>query len=144
MFLPDDDYTSRQAFLSEPDEPKQTNQLRLFKGLGNLSEFAVYFSGGLLLAILCRLMPKLLVAYIVIKLAAISYLWLSHSESEPHVKKSLRLTGLAIAFSCIAGFWDGWVLFFTTISVRQWITIAAVTVVLVWVLIEILKYTRGQ
>jgi hypothetical protein len=144
MFLPDDDYTSRQAFLSEPDEPKQTNKLRLFKGLGNLSEFAAYFSGGLLLAILCRLIPKLLVAYIVIKLAAISYLWLSHSESEPHIKKSLRLTGLAIALGSIAGFWDGWVLFFTTISVQQWIAVAAVAVAAFWVLIEVLKYARGQ
>jgi hypothetical protein len=89
-------------------------------------------------------MPKLLVAYIVIKLAAISYLWLSHSESEPHVKKSLRLTGLAIAFSCIAGFWDGWVLFFTTISVWQWIAVAVVTVAAFWVVIEVLRYVKGQ
>ncbi len=144
MFLQDDYNNQQSPFGASEPQPKQTNELRLLKGLGNISEFAAYFSGGLLVALVCRLIPKLLVFYILLKCATVGYLWLSHSDAEPHIKKSLRLTGLAIALSAIAGHWDGVVLVLTILNTWQWIAIAAVLVGLVWVVIEALRYKEGR
>lgn len=144
MFLSELNSGSPQPPYEVEAEPKQTNELRLFKGLGNVAEFGAYFSGGLLMAIACRLIPKMLVFYLLLKVTAVGYLWLSHSDAEPHIKKSLRLTGLAITISSIAGYWDAILLFLTTLTVWHWIAISAVLVAFTWVLIELKRYARGQ
>ena len=144
MFLDEINRGSPQPPYEVEAEPKQTNELRLFKGLGNVAEFGLYFSGGLLMAIACRLIPKMLVFYLLLKIATVGYLWLSHSEAEPHIKKSLRLTGLAIAISSVAGYWDAIILFLSALSIWHWIAISGVLVALAWVLIEFKRYARGR
>ena len=121
-------------------EPKQTNELRLFKGLGNIAEFAAYFSGGLLLALTCRLIPKMLVFYIILKVGAVGYLWLSHSDAEEHVRKSLRLTGLAIALSSIAGYWDGILATMLILNQGQWLGLVVALLVLVGIVFAIFGF----
>lgn len=143
MFL-DEFSDSPQPPYEVEAEPKQTNELRLFKGLGNIAEFGAYFSGGLLMAIVCRLIPKMLVFYLLLKFATIGYLWLSNSDAEPHVKKSLRLTGLALAVSSIAGYWDAILLFMSALTVWHWIAISGVIIIAIWVLITLWRYARGQ
>lgn len=144
MFLDDLNSGNPQPPVKVEVEPKQTNELRLFKGLGNVAEFGAYFSGGLLMALACRLIPKMLVFYLLLKVTAVGYLWLSHSDAEPHIKKSLRLTGLALAISSLAGNWDGILLIISALTVWHWIAIEAVIVIAIWVLITLWRSSRGQ
>ena len=143
MFLDDLNNSPQSPFETE-QQPKPTNELRLFKGLANLNEFAAYFSGGLLVALACRLIPKMLVFYLLLKVATVGYLWLSHSDAQAHIKKSLRLIGLALALSAIAGYWDGIVLVLLMFNSWQWIAISAVVLALIWVVIEALRYKEGR
>ena len=86
----------------------------------------------------------MLVFYLLLKVATVGYLWLSHSDAQAHIKKSLRLIGLALALSAIAGYWDGIVLVLLMFNSWQWIAISAVVLALIWVVIEALRYKEGR
>lgn len=81
----------------EPD----TNLIRFLRGLGNASEFGVWFSCGLTTAFIARLIPQMLPAYALLQVGVIAYLWAARSNHQEPLIISLAL-GLAI----IGAFWD--------------------------------------
>lgn len=84
------------------EETPETNQIRFYKAVGNLSEFGLYFSGGLALALLSRLIPGMLIAYVLLLAIASGYIALAVGRDN----RESAVIGLAIAASAIAGFWD--------------------------------------
>ncbi|MBD1836144.1 hypothetical protein H6F61_26530 [Cyanobacteria bacterium FACHB-472] len=99
MFNPNDDHQppSEADFVSE-----ESTQTRFYKAAGNLSEFGLYFSGGLALALLSRLIPGMLVAYAMLLGLTAGYIALALGRD----RRESAVIGLAIAASVIAGFWD--------------------------------------
>ncbi|MEP0755597.1 hypothetical protein NDA03_25795 [Trichocoleus sp. Lan] len=84
------------------DETPETNQVRFYKATGNLSEFGLYFSCGLVLALLSRLIPGMLITYGLLLAIASGYIAFAVRGD----KREAAVIGLAIAASVIAGFWD--------------------------------------
>ena len=104
-------------FLQE--ETPKTNQIQFYKCAGNASEFGLYFSGGLALALLSRLIPGMLIAYGLLLAIASGYIALAIKGD----KLEGAIIGLAIAASTVAGFWDVVVSFVVMINPLIWIGI---------------------
>jgi hypothetical protein len=67
-----------------------------------VSEFGLYFSGGLALALLSRLVPGMLIAYAMLLGLTAGYIALALGRD----RRESAVIGLAITASVIAGFWD--------------------------------------
>lgn len=145
MFL---DHLKKNAATASPsfqeEVPQESNALRFLWGLADISEFAGCFCGGVLLALVCRLIPRLLVFYLFFVAAAVGYLWLLYKADEPRARRMARLCGLAIALSVLGGTWDGILLALSALSLWQMLALSAVTVGLLWVFIEMLRYRAGR
>ncbi|MEP0799059.1 hypothetical protein [Funiculus sociatus] len=87
-----------------PSEADSENEQRstFYKAAGNLSEFGLYFSGGLALALLSRLIPGMLIAYAMLLGLTAGYIALALGRD----RRESAVIGLAIAASVVAGFWD--------------------------------------
>ncbi|MBD1899255.1 hypothetical protein NDI44_08625 [Trichocoleus sp. DQ-A3] len=101
------------------DETPETNQIRFYKATGNLSEFGLYFSGGLALALLSRLIPGMLITYGLLLGIAAGYIAIAIRGD----RREGAVIGLAIAFSTIAGFWDALVNLIAMVNPLIWIGI---------------------
>lgn len=101
------------------DETPETNQIRFYKATGNLSEFGLYFSGGLALALLSRLIPGMLIAYGLLLGIGAGYIAIAIRGD----RREGAIVGLAIAFSTIAGFWDALVNLIAMVNPLIWIGI---------------------
>jgi len=86
---------------SEADSENE-QQSTFYKASGNLSEFGLYFSGGLALALLSRLIPGMLIAYAILLGLTAGYIALALGRD----RRESAVIGLAIAASVVAGFWD--------------------------------------
>ncbi|MBD2001905.1 MULTISPECIES: hypothetical protein [Cyanophyceae] len=98
MFNPNDDHQPP----SEADFVSEESTHTFYKAAGNLSEFGLYFSGGLALALLSRLIPGMLVAYAMLLGLTAGYIALALGRD----RRESAVIGLAIGASVIAGFWD--------------------------------------
>jgi hypothetical protein len=101
------------------EETPETNQIRFYKATGNVSEFGLYFSGGLALALLSRLIPGMLITYGLLLAIASGYIVLAVRGD----KREGAIIGLAIAASTVAGFWDAVISFVVTVNPLIWIGI---------------------
>ncbi|WP_348239637.1 hypothetical protein [Trichocoleus sp. Lan] len=101
------------------EETPETNQIRFYKATGNLSEFGLYFSGGLALALLSRLIPGMLIAYGMLLAIASGYIALAVRGD----KREGAVIGLAIAASTVAGFWDAITSLIAMVNPLVWIGI---------------------
>lgn len=102
------------------EEAPETNQIRFYKATGNLSEFGLYFSGGLALALLSRLIPGMLITYGLLLGIAAGYIVIALRRD----RREGAIIGLAIAFSTIAGFWDAVVNLIAMVNPLIWIGVA--------------------
>jgi hypothetical protein len=115
----------------EADESKKdTNLLRFYRATGNWAEFGLFFCGGLTLAFLSRLIPGMMVFYVIVLGAIAAYLWIVIQGDDPRQQKETKVIGLAIAFSVIAGHWDAALLgtkaLLDGMTPIHWIVVAAV------------------
>ncbi|MBD1908342.1 MULTISPECIES: hypothetical protein [Cyanophyceae] len=101
MFNPHDNQPQSEAEFLENDEQKSGTS-RFYKAAGNISEFGLYFSAELALALLSRLIPGMLIAYAALLGLTAGYIALALGRD----KRESAVIGLAITVSTIAGFWD--------------------------------------
>ncbi len=101
MFNPNDSQPQSEAEFLENTELESSTS-RFYKAAGNLSEFGLYFSAGLALALLSRLIPGMLIAYATLLGLTAGYIALALGRD----KRESAVIGLAITASTIAGFWD--------------------------------------
>ncbi|MFE1746014.1 hypothetical protein [Coleofasciculus sp. H7-2] len=101
MFDPNDNQPESEADSLESNEPGSSTS-RFYKAAGNISEFGLYFSGGLALALLARLIPGMLIAYAILLGLTAGYIALALGKD----RRESAVIGLAIMASTIAGFWD--------------------------------------
>ena len=101
MFDPNDSQPQSEAEFLENTEP-ESSPSRFYKAAGNISEFGLYFSAGLALALLSRLIPGMLIAYATLLGLTAGYIALALGRD----KRESAVIGLAITVSTIAGFWD--------------------------------------
>ena len=101
MFNPHDNQPQSEADFLENTEPESSTS-RFYKAAGNVSEFGLYFSAALALALLSRLIPGMLIAYAVLLGLTSGYIALALGKD----RRESAVIGLAIAASTIAGFWD--------------------------------------
>ncbi|MBD1930451.1 MULTISPECIES: hypothetical protein [Cyanophyceae] len=101
MFDPNDFQPRNEADFFENDE-QESSPSRFYKAAGNVSEFGLYFSGGLAIALLSRLVPGMLIAYAILLGLVGGYIALALGRD----RRESAVIGLAIAASTIAGFWD--------------------------------------
>ena len=101
MFDPNDSQPQSEADFLENTEPESSTS-RFYKAAGNVSEFCLYFSSGLALALLSRLIPGMLIAYAALLGLTAGYIALALGRD----KRESAVIGLAITVSTIAGFWD--------------------------------------
>lgn len=101
------------------DETPETNQVRFYKATGNLSEFGLYFSSGLALALLSRLIPGMLISYALILAIASGYIAFAVRGD----RREGAVIGLAIAASTVAGFWDAITSLIAMVNPLIWIGI---------------------
>ena len=103
MFNPSNHQPHHEAdFLSDESQIKENDAINSYRVFGNISEFGLYFSGGLTLALFCRLIPGMMISYALLIACTSGYLALSGREN-PQVSS---IIGLAILTSVIASFWD--------------------------------------
>ncbi len=121
MFNPSNHQPRGEAdFLpNESHQSEESNAIKFYRASGNISEFGLYFSGGLTLALLCRLIPGMLISYALLLACASGYLALSGKEN-PQLSS---IIGLAILTSVIAGFWDTVLSIFLAVNLLIWIGI---------------------
>jgi hypothetical protein len=114
---------------SEADRPSSDRVLNL-RRFKRISTYFAFYSGGLALAFLPRLIPSLWVPYTFIKASAIGYLMFFPPSTATTEGRALRrFCGLALAASFILGNWDGaWLsatvpvlLPFTSILMPLWV-----------------------
>jgi len=101
MFDPNDSQPHNEADFLENTEPESSTS-RFYKAAGNISEFGLYFSAGLALALLSRLIPGMLIAYATLLGLTAGYIALALGRD----RRESAVIGLAITVSTIAGFWD--------------------------------------
>ena len=101
MFNPNDHQPRSEADSFESNE-HESSPSRFYKAAGNVSEFGLYFSGGLALALLSRLIPGMLIAYAALLGLTAGYIALALGRD----RRESAVIGLAITVSTIAGFWD--------------------------------------
>ncbi|MBD1935620.1 MULTISPECIES: hypothetical protein [Cyanophyceae] len=101
MFDPHDNQPHNGAEFLQNDEP-ESSPSRFYKAAGNVSEFGLYFSGGVALALLSRLVPGMLIAYAILLGMTAGYVALALGRD----RRESAAIGLAITASIIAGFWD--------------------------------------
>ncbi|MBD2007087.1 MULTISPECIES: hypothetical protein [Cyanophyceae] len=101
MFDPNDSQPHNEADFLENTEP-ESSPSRFYKAAGNISEFGLYFSAGLALALLSRLIPEMLIAYATLLGLTAGYIALALGRD----KRESAVIGLAITVSTIVGFWD--------------------------------------
>lgn len=128
MFNPNHQPLCEADFFQE--ETPESNQVRFYRATGNLSEFGLYFSGGLALALLSRLIPGMVVAYALLLLATSGYLALMARGNE----RESAIIATAIAASVIGGFWDAIKSLFLIINPILLISIPAALIcsILLW------------
>ncbi|MBD1889330.1 hypothetical protein [Coleofasciculus sp. FACHB-SPT9] len=103
MFNPSNHQPHHEAdFLSDESQVKESKAIKSYRVFGNISEFGLYFSGGLTLALLCRLIPGMLITYALLLACSTGYLVLT-AKGNPQVN---AIIGLAITTSLIGSFWD--------------------------------------
>ncbi|MEP0755847.1 hypothetical protein NDA03_27055 [Trichocoleus sp. Lan] len=103
MFNPSNHQPHQEAdFLSDESQTQENNAIKFYRASGNISEFGLYFSGSLTLALLCRLIPGMLITYALLLACATGYLVLTAKEN----LQVNTIIGLAIAASLIGSFWD--------------------------------------
>ena len=101
MFDPNDSQPHNEADFLENTEPESSTS-RFYKAAGNISEFGLYFSAGLALALLSRLIPGMLIAYATLLGLTAGYIALALGRD----RRESAVIGLAITVPTIAGFWD--------------------------------------
>ena len=101
MFNPHDNQSQSEADFLENNQ-QESSTSRFYKVAGNISEFCLYFSGGVALALLSRLVPGMLIAYAMLLGLTAGYIALALGKD----RRESAVIGLAIAVSTIAGFWD--------------------------------------
>ncbi len=101
MFNPNDHQPRSEVDYFESNE-HESSPSRFYKAAGNISEFGLYFSAALALALLSRLIPGMLIAYAVLLGLTAGYIALALGRD----RRESAVIGLAIAASTIAGFWD--------------------------------------
>lgn len=101
MFDPNDSQPHNGADFFETDE-QESSPSRFYKAAGNVSEFGLYFSSGLAIALLSRLIPGMLIAYAMLLGLTAGYIALALGRD----RRESAVIGLAIAASVVAGFWD--------------------------------------
>ena len=101
MFDYNDSQPQSEADFLENTELESSTS-RFYKVAGNISEFGLYFSGGVALALLSRLVPGMLIAYAMLLGLTAGYIALALGKD----RHESAVIGLAIAASTIAGFWD--------------------------------------
>ena len=101
MFNPHDNQSQSEADFLENNQ-QESSTFRFYKVAGNISEFCLYFSGGVALALLSRLVPGMLIAYAMLLGLTAGYIALALGKD----RRESAVIGLAIAASTIAGFWD--------------------------------------
>ncbi|MBD1893066.1 hypothetical protein [Coleofasciculus sp. FACHB-SPT9] len=103
MFNPSNHQPHHEAdFLTNESQVKENDAIKSYRMFANISEFGLYFSGSLALALLCRIIPGMLISYALLIACTSGYFVLAAREN-PQVSSIL---GLAILTSVIAGFWD--------------------------------------
>ncbi|MEW5858745.1 MAG: hypothetical protein AB1861_15375 [Cyanobacteriota bacterium] len=104
-------------FLSDESEVKENGSIKSYRLFGNIAEFGLYFSSGLGLALLCKLIPGMLISYALLIACASGCLVLTGREN-PQVSS---IIGLAILASVLASFWDTVLSIFLVINPLVWI-----------------------
>jgi hypothetical protein len=103
MFNPSNHQPHHEAdFLPDESQVKENDAIKSYRMFANISEFGLYFSGSLALALLCRIIPGMLISYALLIACASGYLVLAGRDN-PQVSS---IIGLAIFISIIASFWD--------------------------------------
>ncbi|MBD1840852.1 hypothetical protein H6F78_00070 [Coleofasciculus sp. FACHB-64] len=93
MFNPSNHQPHQEAdYLCDESQVEESKAIKLYRFSGNISEFGLYFSGGLTLALLCRLIPGMLITYALLLACATGYLVLT-AKGNPQVN---AIIGLAI------------------------------------------------
>jgi len=111
MFNPNDHQPHSEADSFKSNE-HESSPSRFYKAAGNVSEFRLYFSSGLALALLSRLIPGMLLAYAVLLGLTAGYIALALGRD----RLESAVIGLAITVSTIAGFWDAMVSIFAVLN----------------------------
>lgn len=111
MFNPHDNQPQSEADFFEAEKPESSTS-RFYKAAGNVSEFGLYFSGGLALALLSRLIPGMLIAYAILIGLTAGYIALALGRD----RRESAVIGLAITASIIAAFWDAAVSLITILN----------------------------
>ena len=106
-------------FLSDESQVNESNAIKSYRMFGNISEFGLYFSSGLALALLCRLIPGMMISYALLITCTFGYLVLA-GRGNPQVSS---IIGLAILISVLAGFWDTVLSIFLAVNPLIWIGI---------------------
>ncbi|MBD1903752.1 hypothetical protein NDI44_28110 [Trichocoleus sp. DQ-A3] len=120
MFNPSNHQPHHEAdFLSDESHVKENDAIKSYRVVGNVSEFGLYFSGSLAFALLCRIIPGMLISYALLIACASGYLVLTGKEN-PQVSSVI---GLAILISIIASFWDTVHSIFLVVNPLIWIGI---------------------
>ena len=101
MFDYNDSQPQSEADFLENNE-QESSTSRFYKAAGNISEFGLYFSAALALALLSRLIPGMLIAYAVLLGLTAGYIALALGRD----RRESAVIGLAITVSTIAEFWD--------------------------------------
>ncbi|MBE9128210.1 MULTISPECIES: hypothetical protein [unclassified Coleofasciculus] len=88
-------------------ERKETNQLKFYRSIGNWAEFGLYFSGGLALAFVPRLIPVpgIWVFYSLVNGVGFGYLVISYLGGDGD-RRELGAIALALIAAAIGGHWD--------------------------------------
>ncbi|MEW6499635.1 MAG: hypothetical protein AB1589_45305, partial [Cyanobacteriota bacterium] len=120
MFNPNNHQPHQEAdsFLDE-SQVKESDAIKSYRSFGNMAEFGLYFSSGLGLALLCKLIPGMLISYVLLIACASGCLVLTGREN-PQVSS---IIGLAILASVLASFWDTVLSIFLVINPLVWIGI---------------------
>ncbi|MEP0755713.1 hypothetical protein NDA03_26375 [Trichocoleus sp. Lan] len=120
MFNPSNHQSHHEAdFLPAESHVEESNAIKSYRMFANISEFGLYFSGSLALALLCRIILGMLISYAILIACASGYLVLTGKEN-PQVSSVI---GLAILTSVIAGFWDTVLSIFLVVNPLIWIGI---------------------
>lgn len=107
MFNPNslDSVEQEEQFQPEPEN----DRIRFLRSMNNWTSFGLFFSGGLLAAFLCRLIPGMLIVYFIFMVAIAIGGWLMFCNGD--ARPEFVALGVAVLLSTGAGFWDSaWLL----------------------------------
>lgn len=102
MFNPHHHQPDEADFFINPRQ--ESDKVKFWRGMGNASEFGLWFSVGLTIALFTRLIPALIPAYVLLQLGASVYLWLSSKGTDRAIESLVIAAALTLAI--VGAWWD--------------------------------------